>query len=222
MHEVLTRVAGGKQVLVAFEYGPAEADELDLVAAPVIWQLLEQDASLSIVSTRPDGLIAARGLVGEIVEAMVSTGRLSSAEAAERTAIAAYRPGDAIGVAHLLQESGEPDSVVVLAAQAGPLRWWVEQVWASPSPPPIVAGTGASLEAAASPYLAGERPQLAGAIVGVSGAAYYDRIANGRTDGPAAQRLDDLAVANVAIVVLAIVGAGVSGIRASQGKSRSS
>lgn len=222
MHDVLRQVEAGDQMLVAFEYGPAEGDELDLVAAPVIGQLLAQNAYLTIVSTRPDGLVAARGLVGDVVDAMVAAGQISAADAAARTSVAAYRPGDAVGVAHLLQEAGRPDSIVVFAARANPLRWWIEQVHAVADPPPIVAGTSAALEAVASPYLAGDPAQLAGAIVGVSGAAYYDRIANQRVDGPAARRLDALAAGNVAIVVLVIVGAAVSGLQGSQGKSRSS
>jgi hypothetical protein len=47
-------VSAGDTVLVAFEYGPAEADELKLVAGPVLRHLLDQGAHISVASTRPE------------------------------------------------------------------------------------------------------------------------------------------------------------------------
>ena len=205
--------------MVAFEYGPAEADELDLVAAPVIRQLLVQGADISVASTRADGLVAARKVLRETVDKAVADGAIADAGTGARYTVVGYRPGDAIGVAQLLQASGgRPDLIVVFAARPGPLRRWVEQAYAMVDPPVVVVGTSAALEAATSPYLGGQQGQIAGAVSGVSGAAYYDRIANGNVDGPAARRLDALAAGNLGIVALVIVGAAVSGLHGSRDK----
>ncbi len=212
MYDVVRHVGRGDKVLVAFEYGQAEADELDLVAAPVVRQLLVQEADISVVSTRTDGLVAARGLLRETLGGMVASGAIRDSDPGERYAVAGYRPGDAVGVAQMLHADDPPDLVVVFAARAGPLRWWVEQSRAMVDPPVIVAGTSAALEAVTSPYFGVDAGQLAGAVSGVSGAAYYERIAKLEMDQPAARRLEVLAAGNLAIVALVIVGAAASGL----------
>jgi hypothetical protein len=124
-----------------------------------------------------------------------------------RHSVLAYRPGDAIGVSQLLAKAGTPPSlIVVLTAQPGPLRWWIEQTrargWGDTQ---IVAGISAGLESAASPYLDDSAGQLAGAINGVRGAAAYE----GRhgLSGRATRQLDALAIGHIAIVALMILGA---------------
>jgi hypothetical protein len=102
----------------------------------------------------------------------------------------------------------------VFAAQPAPLRRWVEQVRALSDRPPIVAGTSAAVEAVAAAYWSEDVGLLRGAVSGASGAAYYERIATGETDGAAARRLDGLAVGNLAIILLVIVGAALAGIPA--------
>ncbi len=192
-------------VLVAFEYGPAEADELDLVAKPILQHLfnqLEQGAHIFIVSTRPEGLAMATGVLDDIIESEQYTETQYS--------LLDYRPGDAIGVSQLLTDVDTlPKLIVVLTAQPGPLRWWIEQTRArGAESTPIVAGISAALEPAASPYLDVSAGQLAGAISGLGGAATYER-KRGIAEPATQWRLNALAMGHIAIVCLMIVGAAL-------------
>jgi hypothetical protein len=194
-YDTVRGLSVGDTVLVAFEYGPAEADELDLVTVPILRHMFDQGVHISIVSTRPEGLaVAARSLnaIGPPKEQYTLLG---------------YRPGDATGVSQLLADAGTlPRLILVLAAEPGPLRWWIEQTHArGEGAPPILAGLSAALEPSAGPYLDVSAGQLQGMINGLSGAAAYERLRG--SAGHATQRLNALAVGHVAIVGLMILGA---------------
>jgi hypothetical protein len=203
MYNAIESLRSEDMVLAAFEYGPPEADELNVVAEPILQHMLAQGVHISVVSTRPEGSAVATKLLSDIIA--------SSQEYTEtQYTLAGYRPGDATGVSQLLSTSGTPPTIIlVLTAQPGPLRWWVEQARAQsvlPHPaPPIVAGVSAALEPAASPYLDIGAGQMEGAISGLSGAAAYEL--HGGSTGKATQRLNALAAGHTAIVGLIILGA---------------
>jgi hypothetical protein len=200
MHDTIQGVNAGDTVLVAFEYGPAEADELNLVAEPILRHLLDQGAQISAVSTRPEGLTTAAGLLSDIVE---SRGQYTETQYSISDN---YRSGGATGVSQLLAEAGaRPRLLLVLTAQPAPLRWWIEQTHARPGTLPIVAGVSAILESAISPYLDASAEQLDGAVHGLSGAAAYEKLYGSK--GRATQQLDALAVGHIATVGLMIIGA---------------
>lgn len=196
LYNAIQGVGAGDTVLVAFEYGPSEADELNLVAEPILRHILAQGAHISVVSTRPERLAVAEGL-------------LSTIEAPQEQYTQRYRPGDATGVSQLLTEAGiHPTLILVLTAQPGPLRWWVEQAHALyGDTTPVAAGMSAALEPAASPYLDVSARQMEGAIDGLRGAAAYETLRG--SPGQVAQRLNALAVGHLAIVGLMILGASL-------------
>ena len=200
MHSAIQGLSAESTVLVAFEYGPAEADELNPVAEPILRHLLDQRARISIVSTRPEGQSTAAGLLNRITAA-------ERGYTAGQYTLAGYRTSEAMGVAQLLRATEtRPALVLVLTAQPGPLRWWVEQTRALYGDAlPVVAGMSAALEPAASPYLESNARQLEGAISGLSGAAAYEALR--QSAGQATQRLNALAAGHVAIVGLMILGA---------------
>jgi hypothetical protein len=219
MHDTLRAVGAGDRALLAFEYGPAQADEMALVAGPVIRQLASQGAEVSVASTRPDGLVAAR----DVLHDAASEGAMPLAEAERIAEDGAYRPGDATGVARLLELGEKPDAIVVIASGFGPLRRWIEQARAIGAPIPVVAATSAAIESVAAAYSSRDSGSLAGYVSGVSGAAYYERIVDGTSDGPAARRLSVLAAGNIAIVLLLVAGAAadlLSRTRAKLSKGR--
>jgi len=213
MHDAIQDVSAGGTVLVAFEYGPAEADELNLVAEPILRHVLDQGAHVSAVSTRPEGLTIAAGLLSGIVE---SGGSYTETQYSVSDN---YRPGGATGVSQLLAEAGtHPRLLLVLTAQPAPLRWWVEQTDARPGTPPIVAGVSAILESTASPYLDANAGQLEGAVHGLSGAAAYEKLHGAR--GQATQRLDILAAGHLVMVGLMIIGAILHTIGGFRGREK--
>jgi hypothetical protein len=205
MYETIQRlnVNAEDTILVAFEYGPTEADELDSIAKPILRHLLDQldqEAHISIVSTRPEGLAIAAGLLNGMIE---SSEQYTKAQ----YSLLNYRPGDATGVSQLLADAGtSPKLIVVLTAQPGPLRQWIEQTRASGPAPPIVAGVSAALEPAISPYLDISSGQLAGAISGLSGAAVYEKKC-GLSEPDTQWRLNILAAGHLAVVGLIVIGA---------------
>jgi hypothetical protein len=194
LYAAIERLSPGDAVMLAFEYGPEQADELDLVARPIVRHVLDQEGRASVVSTRPDGLAVAARLFGG----------LTPDSEVDQYAMT-YVPGEVAGVAQLV--SSQPDLIVVLAGKPGPLRWWVEQTRAVANPPPIVAGTSAALEPTTSPYLDPSAGQLMGAVSGLAGAVYYEKKAQGTVEGWATERLNTLAVGQGAIVVLMVLGA---------------
>jgi hypothetical protein len=200
LYEAIDGLGSGDAVMVAFEYGPPEADEINPVAEPVLRHLLGQGANLSVVSTRPEGAAVAAGLLGSIVTPQ-SGFRQNQVELLD------YRMGDAAGVARLLTAATpRPALVVVLTAQPGSLRWWVEQTHALfGDDVPIVAGMSAALEPLAAPYLDATVLQLEGAVSGLSGAAAYETL-NGSA-GQATRRLNALATGQAALAALVLLGA---------------
>jgi hypothetical protein len=221
MHDTLRLVGSNDRVMLAFEYGPLEADELDLVAAPLIRQLAEQGARMTLVSTRADGLVAGRALLRQAFVEADGLGFSDLSDVQRTIESGAYRPGGAVGVAHLLQSFAVPDVVVIFAARPGRLRRWVEQVQVLDGPPVVVAGTSASAEGPAIALLSSEPALLGGVVSGVSGAAYYERISSGGVAGGAAfERLAAIAAGNLAVVVLVILGAATVGWAGSDARAR--
>jgi len=187
-------LSAGDPVLVAFEYGPSEADELNLVGEPVLRHLVERGAQMSIVSTRPENQAVAEGLLSAIAAPLDQY-------------TYSYRPGDATGVSQLLTDAlVQPRMILVLTARPGPLRWWVEQTQARYGDTiPVVIGMSAALESAASPYQDTRAGQVEGAIYGLSGAAGYETLLG--SPEQITGQLNALALGHLAIVGLMILGA---------------
>jgi hypothetical protein len=186
-------------VLIAFEYGPGQMDELNKIARPILTHLKERGANISIASTQPEGIAIAELLRKEL--------ELNYSDQSP-----GYRPGDASGVAQLLTRLNTPPKlVIILAAQPASLRWWIEQTSTrySADMPPIGAGISAALEIVASPYVDTNARQLQGVISGLYGAAAYEQLYNevhGMTTSPNRQ-LDALVAGQVIVVMVMLTGA---------------
>jgi len=222
LHSAVQSTSAGDTILVAFEYGPPEADELNLVAEPILRHLLDQGAHISVVSTQPEGLAVAAGLLSDIV---ASEERYTE----EQYTLVGYRSGDSTGVSQMLTNfdippggKSEEDTrhrlILVLTAQPAPLRWWIEQTRALGDTHPVVAGVSAALEPAVSPYLGANTGQLKGAIKGLSGAAAYE--AHRGLEGQATQRINALAAGHAAVVGLMVLGAIIYAFGGSRGRKK--
>lgn len=201
LHSLIEAVGPGEPVRIAFEYGPAEADELNAIARPILMHLLERDAHIVVVSTRAEGLAMAESLQADIVSEGQYTITYQSAT---------YLPGGATGIAQALSTTDvQPRLQIVLTSQANPLRWWIEQTQVRRQMENeelhLVAGISAGLEPVASPYLDQRTRQLEGIISGLSGAAAYE--ARRGTVGQATQMLNALAAGHVAMIAIMLVGA---------------
>jgi len=209
MYNLVEGVNGTEAVLVAFEYGPTQADELNRVAEPILKHLAERGANIFIVSTQPEGLAVAQALRGTInSQDGVVSGTQAALEYDDRSP--GYRSGNASGVAQLLTGVNPPPSlIIVLTAQPEPLRWWIEQtrVHYGDDSPPIAVGVSAALEIAASPYLDANADQLKGIVSGLGGAAAYE-VQRGMVEETTHQ-LDALAAGHLVIVISMLAGAAI-------------
>jgi len=195
MYDTIESVNAGDTVLVAFEYGAAEADEMNAIAEPLLMHLIERGATISAASTQPEGL----GVAINAQEHVTMTYKSSPL----------YLPGNATGIANLLTSTDpQPKLVLVLAAQPAQLRWWIEQASLLSQVPPMVAGVSAALEPVVGPYLDENGGQLEGAIIGLREAASYE--ARRGTAGSATKQLDALAAGQLAIAFLILAGAVLS------------
>jgi len=204
LHEIVDGLDATDTVLVAFDYGPPEADELNRVAQPILEHLIDSGGRLSIVSTRPDAPPVAAALMGEV------------ADSSDQYTLLGYRPGAGTAVSHLLAAVDEPPALLlILASRPGPLLRWIEQVEARYGDQIRVAtASSALLEPVTSPYLDTNAGQLSAAVHGLAGAASYESLRG--EQGEATRQLDTLATGHIAIVVLMIVGAAVHGIGGDQ------
>ncbi|MFO7741066.1 MAG: zinc ribbon domain-containing protein [Anaerolineae bacterium] len=206
LYEIVNALDSGDEVLVAFDYGPPEADELNGVAQPVLEHLVDSGAGISIVSTRPDGPPMAAALMGEI------------ADSSDRYRLLGYRPGAGTAVSQLLAAADErPTLLLIVTTRPGALQRWVEQASALYGDQlPVIAVGSALLQPITSPYLDANAGQLRAAVHGFREAASYEALRG--AVGEATQRLDALAAGHIAIVALMIAGAVVHGLGGAGGR----
>jgi len=205
MYEVIEGFTEGTSVVVAFEYGPAEADELNLVTMPVLRHLFSQPISVTIVTTRPEGRRIAESILEEVG---VADGEWVKAD----YHILGYRPGNAVGASQLLgqvsRDSGSPQAVVVLTSRVVLLQQWIEQTRAQfQGQVPVLAGLSAALEPVAAPYWATGSGPLRGFASGLGGAAAYEAASG--TVGKATERFNTLAIFHLFAVGTIVLGAVV-------------
>lgn len=204
LYELVNGLDATDTVLVAFDYGPPEADELNGVAQPVLEHLIDSGGRLSIVSTRPDAPPVAAALMSEV------------ADSSDEYMLLGYRPGAGSAVSHLLAAVNEPPALLlILTSRPGPLLRWIEQAQARYGDQIQVAtASSALLEPVTSPYLDTSAGQLKAAVHGLRGAAAYEALRG--EQGEATRKLDTLAAGHVAVVALMIVGAAIYGISGSR------
>ena len=200
LFEIVNGLEATDTVLVAFDYGPAEADELNSVTEPVLEHLIDSDGRLSIVSTRPDASPVAAALMSKVTNS------------SDQYTLLGYRPGADTAASHLLAAVDEPPALLlILTSRPGPLLRWVEQVQARyEGQIQVATASSALLEPVTTPYLDVNAGQLGAAIHGLRGAAAYETLRG--KQGAATQQLNTLAAGHVAIVALMIVGAVIYGI----------
>jgi len=119
-----------------------------------------------------------------------------------------FVPGQVNGVQALLAKSGEVNLIIDLATSSDTVRWWAEQLKASQSTIPLVAGVSAGAEPLTMPYV--QSGQVKGLVSGFPGAVAYLNVvkAISPTDQPNQYQvpLEGLTLANYVMAALIIVG----------------
>ena len=199
--------ASESTVLVAFEYTPGMAGELDTQAQLILDQLTASGKQIIVVSQYGAGIGQAQSLGVEL-------------------AATQFIPGEAIGLRSLAgclaeltgcttvwgetfaSDLSQVGLIVVLTGERESLLAWVEQVGAS-TDIPLVVGTTQALAPVAQPYYGSG--QVAGVIAGLSGAAAYEQALTGQT-GAAATQLQAQLLAQLLILAVFIIGAAYYGL----------
>lgn len=193
----ITGLPADSKVLVAIDYEPAYAGELQAAASSVMNHLMVKQSNLYVISTTPTGPMLAGQLLDEI-------GRYpqtfqQSYVSGERYHIIGYLPGGEAGIQALnssltavlpltigleqtrdLNGLGGPapistfDAVLVIADQPETVRNWIEQIKQTDGKPVIWAVVNAQSAPLLRPYV--RSGQLDGLSAGEYGGTIYERI----------------------------------------------
>lgn len=179
-------------VLIAFDYQPALAGEMEASASPLMHHLLYRGARLTFVSTTPMGPALAEHFMGRLAETHVLTGRYLDL---------GYLAGGPTGVFDFVLdplsfvpppgEAGAPDLrqsvplqgiqrlsdyalIVVLTDDADTGRVWIEQTTAAGvlEETPLVMVVSAQAEPMMRPYY--DSHQVDGMVSGLAGGRFYE------------------------------------------------
>ncbi|MEJ5311741.1 MAG: zinc-ribbon domain-containing protein [Anaerolineae bacterium] len=189
--KTIDTLEAGDTVIVAAEYGPAEAGEMAAIAQAVMRHLADRNVHVMMVSTLPEGA----GIVQSLLEPLALANRLPDGQAA-------YLPGSASGVAQFLAEPSEAKMIVVLAGRSERLRWWVEQNNATQALPMLI-GVNAVTTPLVMPYL--ETSAVGGWVAGLPDVAAYQEF-RGLSSNVLKSQLDALMLAHWAALVLLFFG----------------
>ncbi len=128
----------GDLVVVAVEYGAADAEEMNQVAAPLLDHLRARQARLVTISSLPEGSAMARMALAMVnvpvvteTEPLSGTAWLAMDRFPAGSAVdAGYIPGEVNGISWFMGHNEaipQAKLLIVLAARPNRIRWWIEQ-----------------------------------------------------------------------------------------------
>ena len=212
LSDAVIGIPAGSKVLVVVDYEPSLAGEMEAISGPVLDQLvLRSQPDLSFVSTSPSGAALTERLLTNI--GITQTGL--------QYRNLGYLPGGSAGVLGFVEAPGqiipaadvqsfsEYAALVVLTDHAESGRVWVEQFENRKQLDPALSNQPLLMVASAQagpllqPYVASQ--QVRGLISGLSNAARYEFMNNGRP-GTARSYWDTFGTGLILAVVLIVIG----------------
>ncbi len=226
-----------RPALLVFDFEPANAGELEVVAGPLIEDLMTKGVPLATLSTRPTGpplaerLLRLRGAAYDYRtgEDYVHLGYLSGGVPAIQLFSADPRGAVLSGFAATVDSDGgsmagwgspvlegvrtlsDFGMVVVITAGAESARSWIEQASPWLGGKPLVMVLSAGVEPMIRPYYEALRPQVNGLLSGEPAAVAYE-LRNGKP-GPAVERWNPFSL-GILVLELLLISGGVSGVGA--------
>jgi hypothetical protein len=227
VHDAIAALPEESHVVVAFEYGPDTAGEMEPIASVLFDDLAAQVGSVVyMVSTRPTGPSMAERAINALEE--------TSSAATEDWVNLGYIPGGSNGISALTlgapagmispfgqdyrnQPTGitatnldglKPDLLIVISDEPEDLRNWIEQA-GEPMNIPLVAITSASVAPMVGPYI--QSGQITALMSGYNDAIAYQSLSEEPLDESQSliwqgQALGSLVAAAVIIIAGAIYG----------------
>lgn len=192
-YRAIQNLAPRAPVLVVWGYDPATADEMDLVALPLLAHLLDRQSQPIFVSVLPNGPATARRLWERVKADLLENSETRFAAARVQPVDGGFLPGGATVLPLLAQDLRtsllgqrlivsptlattltQPLALtVVVAATAEDVQQWLE-LGQPVQHTPLVAFTSAGADPALRPYL--ESGQLRGLVSGFDGADVYQQL----------------------------------------------
>jgi hypothetical protein len=220
-----------RATLIVFDYEPANAGELEVVAGPLLEDLMSKGVPLATVSTRPTGPPLAERLLRErgagydgyrSGEKYVHLGYLSGGVPAIRLFAANPREAVLNGFAASIDGEGASlagwnspvlegvqslsdfGAVIVITAGAESARSWTEQAGPFLNGKPLVMVLSAGVEPMIRPYYEALQPQVAGLLSGEPAAVAYElRIGKA---GAAVERWQPFSLGILVLEILLVAG----------------
>jgi hypothetical protein len=189
----------GSEVLLVVDYDAAHDGELTPLTRVLLWHLVSSGHRVVTISHTPQGA----AMVQDLVESRAVWAYSPAPVAGEQVLNLGYLPphpasmqafmADPLGGAALWGSSaraqdtplgreiarlGDLDALVLVSASHEHTRWWIEQ---TRGVAPTLAAVSASIAPALLPYYGPtEGAQLGGMLVGLAGAAEYERLSEAR------------------------------------------
>jgi uncharacterized protein YgiM (DUF1202 family) len=181
------RLEPGQLALIAVEYGPTGAAELDDATQSLLLHTIQRGAIPVIVGSNPVGMLRVRAMLDDIAAANSQQIRINRDYVLGRFIV-----GDAIGLRDLnenvkllvsddldgvdtgltIESLDEFSVIVVIAENAERVRLWGEQVKPETSTP-ILAITGQAAAPLSLPYVEANPNQIGGILIGYQDAYTY-------------------------------------------------
>ena len=188
----------GETVIVAIEYGWAQAEEMTVIAQAVLNHLADQEVNVMAVSTMPEGT----AVIPHLLESTELSNVVSGG--------ASYLSSSASGIARFLKEPEVQSTsmLIVLSSHYERLRWWIEQNQIAASaagnmPLLLNAALSASIGPLAAPYIDEHNTQ--GWMIGFQDSLNYQAL-RGIQNPEQAHILGALMVMHWAAIILLIIG----------------
>lgn len=189
-YNLLDNITQDDYVLVAFEYGPAAAGELDSLAELLLRHIFAQRATPLIVSSNPIAVVHAQNIIREINRSVLDEEARLAAD--EDYFLLRYLPGGALGLRELSENFGDVARVsargqltgldfsslnemtllVLITESAEDLRNWAEQVLPEVENMDLLVATGFAAQPLAQAYV-DSLDDVVGPVYGIRDAYTY-------------------------------------------------
>jgi hypothetical protein len=206
--QVSQSIPEGASVLVAFDYEPARAGEMEAAAAPM-FNLLRK-SNLTFISTNETGAILA--------ERFISGPLADSAKSGFQVLNLGYLPGGQMGIRAFAENPQKTSpqltginslsrftALIIITDSADSARAWIEQTSLTKSAIPIVIISSAQAAPMIQPYY--ESQQIKGLVSGLYGGAVFEQN-NGGIPGITRTYWDAYSLGMLLAVIL-ILGGGL-------------
>jgi|GEM_PF-1029951 len=226
-HDLIAKLPSGSNVVMAFEYEPETAAEMEPLSVAILQQLARRgDVHVYMMTTRAAGPAMAEHALAAVTngstDSWVNFGYISGGSKGISGLVIGTLPGVVSPISYDYRGKStevtasrladlNPSLIVIISSRWDDLRAWVEQVEPK-ADLPMIAAISASSAPMAYPYMQNE--QLKAIVVGVNDAVAYGALENSDRSPGLRAAWNGQVVGSVAAVLLILIGSLIYGFRA--------